>query len=77
VEIIKEKVLTHVLERHIAIGTDESIVRTIGGDSIDQTSDTIPEDSQVPVVLDNPCGQADHEHDHSSKYNFVVYTNAF
>ena len=80
VEIIKENVLTHVLERHIAKeGTEEPTVRTVGGDSteegrpvaIDQTSDTVPNDSQVPVVLDNPCGQADHEHDYSSKYRLL------
>lgn len=80
VEIIKEKVLSHVLERHIAGGIGESTLRTTEVElpvPIDRPTGTISDDSQVQVVLDNPCGQADHEHDHSSKHYWLCYTNYF
>ena len=56
VEIIKEKVLSHIVDKHIA--TTEDLNPNIAA---------ISEDTRVEIrILENPCGQADHEHDLTS-----------
>ena len=56
VEIIKEKVLSHIVDKYIA--TTEDLNPNIAA---------ISEDTRVEIrILENPCGQADHEHDLTS-----------
>ena len=54
-ETIKEKVLSHIVDKHIA--TTEDLHPNVAA---------ISEDTQVEIILENPCGQADHEHDFTS-----------